>query len=126
MTLVRTAAALMAATFALGALAAGNTTNEDFRDSKKMLERKVYFDHRVTLYCGYAFDKQKNVSLPAGFVAPQHKERAGRVEWEHVVPAENFGRAFKEWREGTVAARMKRATSTRAVAAPRRCLPNTA
>ena len=72
MTLVRTAAALMAATFALGALAAGNTTNEDFRDSKKMLERKVYFDHRVT----------------------------GRVEWEHVVPAENFGRAFKEWREG--------------------------
>ena len=82
MTLVRTAAALMAATFALGALAAGNTTNEDFRDSKKMLERKVYFDHRVTLYCGYAFDKQKNVSLPAGFVAPQHKERAGRVEWE--------------------------------------------
>ena len=41
MTLVRTAAALMAATFALGALAAGNTTNEDFRDSKKMLERKV-------------------------------------------------------------------------------------
>ena len=38
MTLVRTAAALMAATFALGALAAGNTTNEDFRDSKKMLE----------------------------------------------------------------------------------------
>ena len=100
MTLVRTAAALMAATFALGALAAGNTTNEDFRDSKKMLERKVYFDHRVTLYCGYAFDKQKNVSLPAGFVAPQHKERAGRVEWEHVVPAENFGRAFKEWREG--------------------------
>lgn len=77
MTLVRTAAALMAATFALGALAAGNTTNEDFRDSKKMLERKVYFDHRVTLYCGYAFDKQKNVSLPAGFVAPQHKERAG-------------------------------------------------
>ena len=78
MTLVRTAAALMAATFALGALAAGNTTNEDFRDSKKMLERKVYFDHRVTLYCGYAFDRQKNVSLPAGFVAPQHKERAGR------------------------------------------------
>ena len=34
MTLVRTAAALMAATFALGALAAGNTTNEDFRDSQ--------------------------------------------------------------------------------------------
>ncbi|WP_409439113.1 endonuclease [Psychromonas sp. GE-S-Ul-11] len=23
-----------------------------------------------------------------------------RVEWEHVVPAENFGRTFIEWREG--------------------------
>ena len=119
MTLVRTAAALMAATFALGALAAGNTTNEDFRDSKKMLERKVYFDHRVTLYCGYAFDKQKNVSLPAGFVAPQHKERAGRPPRTSAAPSRSGAK-------GTVAARMKRATSTRAVAAPRRCLPNTA
>ncbi|WP_415912972.1 endonuclease [Neptuniibacter sp. QD37_11] len=23
-----------------------------------------------------------------------------KLEWEHVVPAENFGRAFSEWREG--------------------------
>ena len=63
MQLMRTAAALSAALFAACALAAGNTTNEDFRESKKMLERKVYFDHRVTLYCGYAYDKEKNVSL---------------------------------------------------------------
>ena len=27
-------------------------------------------------------------------------KRAKRVEWEHVVPAENFGRSFSEWREG--------------------------
>ena len=45
-----------------------------------MLERKVYFDHRVTLYCGYAFDKQKNVSLPAGFVAPSTRARGPR-QW---------------------------------------------
>lgn len=127
MTLVRTAAALMAATFALGALAAGNTTNEDFRDSKKMLERKVYFDHRVTLYCGYAFDKQKNVSLPAGFVAPPAQgARRAAVEWEHVVPPRTSAAPSRSGAKGTVAARMKRATSTRAVAAPRRCLPNTA
>lgn len=101
MSMIRIAAFVAAATVAAGALAAGNTTNEDFRDAKKMLERKVYMDHRVTLYCGYAFDKKKNVDLPAGFTTPGHKERAGRVEWEHVVPAENFGRAFKEWREGS-------------------------
>jgi deoxyribonuclease-1 len=27
-------------------------------------------------------------------------KRAKRVEWEHVVPAENFGRTFSEWRDG--------------------------
>lgn len=105
MQFLRTAAALsaaLAAAFAAGsAFAAGNTTNEDFRESKKMLERKVYFDHRVTLYCGYAYDKNKDVALPEGFTTEAHKERAGRVEWEHVVPAENFGRYFKEWREGS-------------------------
>ena len=26
--------------------------------------------------------------------------RARRIEIEHVVPAENFGRSFIEWREG--------------------------
>ena len=65
-----------------------------------MLEREVYYDHRVTVYCGYAFDAQKRIRLPAGFTTEKHKKRAGRVEWEHAVPAENFGRAFKEWREG--------------------------
>lgn len=29
-----------------------------------------------------------------------HLKRAKKVEWEHVVPAENFGRAFSEWRDG--------------------------
>lgn len=28
------------------------------------------------------------------------RNRAGKVEWEHVVPAENFGQTFAEWREG--------------------------
>ena len=94
-------AAALLSVLAAGVAFAGNTTNDDFRVSKKMLEKQVYFDHRVTLYCGYPFDKRKNIDLPAGFRTPQHQERAGRVEWEHVVPAENFGRYFKEWREGS-------------------------
>ena len=86
MTLVRTAAALMAATFALGALAAGNTTNEDFRDSKKMLERKVYFDHRVTLYCGYAFDKQKTAyEIPLRLVGSEMCIRDSRIPLANVA-----------------------------------------
>lgn len=96
-----TAVGLMSATLASSAFSAGNTTNDDFREAKKMLEKKVYFDHRVTLYCGYSFDKKKNIDLPSTFFTEKHKARANRVEWEHVVPAENFGRSFEYWREGS-------------------------
>ncbi len=84
----------------LVATAAGNTDIDSFNDAKRLLERKVYFDHRVTLYCEATFDQRKNITLPEGFVTDKHEKRATRVEWEHVVPAENFGRSFKEWREG--------------------------
>lgn len=82
------------------ALAAGNTTNDSFSQAKRMLERQVYHDHRVTIYCGAEFNTQKRVTLPAGFTAAAHEKRATKVEWEHAVPAENFGRAFPEWRDG--------------------------
>lgn len=82
------------------AQAQGNTTNDSFNTAKRLLERQVYHDHRVTLYCGASFDNRKNIDLPSGFVTPSHAKRAQRVEWEHAVPAENFGRAFREWREG--------------------------
>lgn len=82
------------------ATAAGNETNDSFSKAKKMLEQQVYFDHRVTLYCGASFDEKKNIDLPGGFTAIKHQKRASKVEWEHAVPAENFGRAFVEWREG--------------------------
>lgn len=65
-----------------------------------MLERDVHYDRRVTLYCGAKFDRKKRIVLPMGFRTPAHKNRATRVEWEHAVPAENFGRAFSEWRDG--------------------------
>ncbi|UYM16330.1 endonuclease [Endozoicomonas euniceicola] len=78
----------------------GNTTNQSFNSAKRMLERDVYFDHRETLYCGAAFDAGKNVTPPVGFKSDRYQSRARRIEWEHVVPAENFGRAFSEWRDG--------------------------
>ena len=78
----------------------GNTTNQSFNSAKRMLERDVYFDHRETLYCWAAFDARKNVTPPVGFKSDRYQGRARRIEWEHVVPAENFGRAFSEWRDG--------------------------
>lgn len=82
------------------AFASGNTTNGSFNSAKRMLEHQVYFDHCVTLYCGAEFNAQKRVTLPAGFTAAAHEKRATQIEWEHAVPAENFGRAFPEWRDG--------------------------
>ena len=80
--------------------AGGNESIESFSKAKKNLERHVYMDHRETIYCGAKFDAKKNVIIPAGFSTNKHKKRAKRIEWEHVVPAENFGRTFTEWRDG--------------------------
>ncbi len=77
-----------------------NNTIETFGKAKKLLQDKVYYDHRETIYCAAKFDAKKNVIAPIGFSTNKHKKRACRVEWEHVVPAENFGRTFSEWREG--------------------------
>jgi deoxyribonuclease-1 len=70
--------------------------------AKKKLEQDIYLfeQDRVTLYCEAIFDSQKNIITPLGFESPKFKNRAKRVEWEHVVPAENFGRNFIEWRNG--------------------------
>ncbi|WP_322632730.1 endonuclease [Vibrio sp. OPT18] len=84
----------------LYAVAGGNESIESFSKAKRLLEQKVYFDNRETLYCAARFDAKKNITLPVGFKTDKHVKRSKRVEWEHVVPAENFGRTFSEWREG--------------------------
>lgn len=78
----------------------GNATIESFSKAKKILFKKVYSDHRETLYCAANFDMKKKIVLPSGYLSNKHKKRAKRVEWEHVVPAQNFGQTFKAWRTG--------------------------
>jgi len=84
----------------VNAFADGNESIESFSKAKKLLQKKVYHNHRETIYCGAEFDAKKNVIPPAGFTTAKHQKRAKRIEWEHVVPAENFGRTFSEWRDG--------------------------
>ncbi|WP_425414421.1 endonuclease [Psychromonas aquimarina] len=79
---------------------AANQTNDSFSKAKKSLERNVYPDNRTTLYCAATFDSKKLITPPEGFVTTKYLKRAKKVEWEHVVPAENFGRTFTEWRDG--------------------------
>lgn len=78
---------------------AGNETNDSFNQAKKYL-KQIYADHRETIYCGAKFNNDNTVILPDGFVTTRHKKRSKRIEWEHIVPAENFGKTFSEWRDG--------------------------
>ena len=79
---------------------AKNQTNQSFNKAKKMLDRSIYNEHRITLYCEAAFDSSKHVIFPEGFQTSKYEKRSKKIEWEHVVPAENFGRTFEEWRTG--------------------------
>jgi deoxyribonuclease-1 len=90
---------LIAISIAIPALAA-NQEVQSFSKAKKTLEKQVYNDHRKTLYCGATFDAKKKVTPPKGFTTTKYVKRAKKIEWEHVVPAENFGRTFIEWRDG--------------------------
>ncbi len=78
----------------------GNTSNDSFSRAKKLL-KGVYADHRVTLYCGCTFGVDGELDFSAcGYHPLGNNGRAWRIEWEHVVPAEAFGRSFPEWRDG--------------------------
>lgn len=84
--------------------------NESFSKSKQEL-RKIHRDHQVTFYCGckYNYSKKENMInrgscgyIPRNEYTKKGKinQRARRIEWEHVIPAENFGRQFSCWRDG--------------------------
>lgn len=80
---------------------AANQSIQSFSKAKKQLEKQVYNNHRQTIYCGATFNAKKQVAPPSGFSTTKYLKRSKKIEWEHVVPAENFGRTFSEWRDGS-------------------------
>ncbi|MCK9491607.1 MAG: endonuclease [Sulfurimonas sp.] len=84
--------------------------NESFSKSKKEL-RKIYKDKQVTIYCECKYnykDKNNMIDRKSCGYTPRNEytkkgnknQRARRIEWEHLIPAENFGRHFSCWRDG--------------------------
>jgi deoxyribonuclease I len=93
--------AVFASLLYLPAHAAGNTKIQSFSKAKKLLLKVVYVDHLKTFYCGCSFDDHKQINLGAcGYKPKTRSKRVERIEWDHLVPAESFGQAFKEWRDG--------------------------
>ena len=77
-----------------------NLKIKSFNQAKKLLHNAVFTDH-MTYYCGCRYDDKKKIDLSTcGYKPKTTSARAMRVEWDHVVPAESFGHAFKEWRDG--------------------------
>lgn len=87
-------------------------SNNSFSKSKKEL-RKIYRDHQTTIYCNckYNYKNKKNMidRKSCGYIPRNERTKKGkvnirarRIEWEHIIPAENFGRQFSCWREGSL------------------------
>lgn len=77
----------------------GNQTVGTFGSAKKKLP-DIFKGHEETFYCGCRYS-EKTVDLAScGYTVRKDPKRAGRIEWEHVVPASAFGHTFKAWTEG--------------------------
>ncbi len=86
-----------------------------FSKSKKILLKKIYYDNKITFYCNNPYDiatvrgKQKTLIIKdKQYYSPRKplyksgkvNTRAQRVEWEHVMPAHNFGKHLPCWKNG--------------------------
>lgn len=67
----------------------------DYAAAKRVMEEKVIYDRRVTIYCAAPFDEEKRAWAPAGFET--RSQGPLRVNWEHAVPAAELGSGFPEW-----------------------------
>ncbi len=78
---------------------AQNTSIDSFNHAKKRLT-EVFAGHETEFYCGCTYAGNEVNLTSCGYQPKKDLERAKRLEWEHVVPAEAFGQSFPEWREG--------------------------
>lgn len=71
-----------------------------FDDAKRMLMAQVVPHHpRVDHYCGCSYTARLDV-IPSSceLQVSLYRDREDRIEWEHVVPASDFGRQRACWR----------------------------
>lgn len=83
-----------------------DTLNKQNFNNAKFNLVKLYNDNanQTTFYCGCEFnlnDKKHMVNFnKCGYQVRKNQNRAQRIEWEHVMPAENFGRHLSCWQNG--------------------------
>lgn len=76
---------------------------KDFSAAKTLL-RSLFPSQSTTWYCGCSFrwqgDKAKLDLASCGYHVRKNVQRANRLEWEHVVPAQQFGHQMACWQQG--------------------------
>lgn len=87
-------------------------TPSSFNSAKKILSKQLYQDaDRITFYCGCDFNEQAIPDKPGrtrlapvadscGLQPRKNANRSARIEWEHVMPAWEFGHQLQCWQEG--------------------------
>jgi len=92
------------------------SSNEvSFFKSKQTLRDYIYDDNQITFYCNNPYYKKRVGRYPKLFITQNNSiytprniytkkgkinKRARMVEWEHVMPAHNFGRHLDCWKKG--------------------------
>lgn len=75
----------------------GNSKFKDFNNATKQLMNKVYNGiPKETIYCKAKFNKSKIIFNINSYTSNNNIRRK-KLEWEHIVPAQNFGKNFFEW-----------------------------
>ncbi|SOC14593.1 deoxyribonuclease-1 [Alloalcanivorax xenomutans] len=95
--------ALFVCLFTVSALAAP----QHFAEAKKELRDHVYNDRNLVgdAYCQCTWDWTGRTGgrvhlRECGYQVRAQANRAARIEWEHIVPASNFGRQRQCWQNG--------------------------
>ncbi|RUR17671.1 deoxyribonuclease [Legionella sp. km535] len=70
----------------------------NFSQAKK-IAGEVFAQHPLTIYCGCEFHGKKIDLASCGMNEAQKNKRAHRVEWEHIMPAHQFGQHLECWRK---------------------------
>ncbi len=70
-----------------------------FQDAKQ-LAWEVHADNPRTFYCGCRYQGNRVDLASCGYQPRKNRQRASRVEWEHVVPAWVIGHQRQCWKQG--------------------------
>ncbi len=70
----------------------------------KTIALDIYSDHPVSFYCGCNIEWRNKQGKPdlaeCGYTIRKQEIRANRIEWEHIVPAWQFGHQLQCWQDG--------------------------